>query len=51
MDSRFLNITNERIIPEWGKARIEDFLRNLYKGKNFLEMSKEEADQMFDDLI
>ena len=35
----------------WGKLKVQDLLRSLYKNKSFDQMSEQEINQMLDDLI
>ena len=35
----------------WGKILNVDILKNMYSGKKLIEMSDEEINQMFEDLI
>ena len=35
----------------WGKIKVQDLLKKLYKGKSLEQMSEKEVDRMLEDLI
>ena len=45
-----MNKNNEKELI-WGEIKIQDLLKNLYKGKSLDNMSDQEVARMFDDLL
>jgi len=43
------NDNNNELI--WGKIKVQDLLKKLYKGKSLEQMSEKEVDRMLEDLI
>ena len=43
------NDNNNELI--WGEIKVQDLLKNLYKGKSLEQMSEKEVDRMLEDLI
>ena len=35
----------------WGKIKVQDMLKKLYKGKNLDQMTEQEVDRMLEDLL
>ncbi len=45
-----MNKENEKELV-WGKIKVQDLLKSLYKGKSLNQMSEQEVDRMLEDLI